>query len=428
MLVRQTHRTAVYLASCLALGVVATVLLQPGTASAAGNTLTVNVGTTVRAVTHVAAGGLYGVSANTSQSQMNPLHPKQFTQPPPGTQQLGNGATSPCCDALSMNSKIAGAGAHQFIRMPDIFSKFPYNWVSWSDWNAKVDTMVQAKINAGSGASSVNGWEIWNEPDWTWPSSAGSYLSGWTTTYNRIRTKDTSTPIVGPGYSVYNHTWMVNFMTNAKNTNTLPAVVIWHELGDQSYLNVAGDVSDFRAIETSLGLGHRPISINEYGSSSTVDQPSVAVHYMAVFERAGVDSACRAYWFEAGTLNGLLYNNQPTASYWAYKWYGDQSGNIVQTVPGSWLEGVASYNSSSKVVNVVFGGDYGNNSVKVNGLSALGSSVSVTLLRTNDTSRTTVESAPITISTARYTVSGGSITVPVNGMSAVMAYQLLITP
>ena len=428
MRLRRTRKAGMFLASYIAVGVAATLLQPPGSAAAAGNTLTVNVGTTVRPVTHVAAGGLYGVNPGTSQSLMNALHPKQFTQPPPGTQQLGNGATSPCCDALSVNSKIAGAGAHQYIRMPDIFRNFPYNWVSWNDWNAKVDTMVQTTLNAGSGASSVNGWEIWNEPDWTWPSAAGSWLSGWTTTYNRIRTKDKNKPIVGPGYSTYNHAQMLSFFTNAKNTNTLPAVAVWHELQDDSYLNVQAHVNDFRAIENTLGIAHRPISINEYASTGQIDQPSVAVHYMAVFERAGVDNAERAYWYEAGTLNGLLYNNQPTASYWAYKWYGDQSGNVVQTVPGSWLEGVASYDSGSRQVNVVFGGDSGNNSVKINGLSALGSSVSVKLSRTETTGRKTNESAPVTISTTRYTVSNGSITVPVNGMNAISAYQLLITP
>ncbi|MFD0578611.1 hypothetical protein [Dactylosporangium darangshiense] len=69
---------------------------------------------------------------------------------------------------------------------------------------------------------------------------------------------------------------------------------------------------------------------------------------MAVFERYGIRDAERAYWYEAGTLNGLLYNNAPTASYWAYKWYGDMAGNIVQTVPGSWLEGVASYDPTRR--------------------------------------------------------------------------------
>ena len=149
---------------------------------------------------------------------------------------------------------------------------------------------------------------------------------------------------------------------------------------------------------------------------------------MAVFERHGIRSAERAYWYEAGTLNGLLHNNLPTSSYWTYKWYGDQSGNIVRTVPGSWLDGVASYDTTRKIVNVVFGGDSGNNTVRVTGLGAPGSQVRATVVRSGTTARFTNQSAPIAVSAETYTVSGGAISVPVTGMDAADSYQLLVTP
>src|SRR5437763_14075904 len=80
-----------------AVGVLAVTLLSPVAvvpAHASGNTLTVNVGTVVRPVTHVAAGGLYGVDTGSKPplSQLYRLHLNNFTQPPPGSQQLGNGA------------------------------------------------------------------------------------------------------------------------------------------------------------------------------------------------------------------------------------------------------------------------------------------------------------------------------------------------
>jgi hypothetical protein len=404
-------------------------LLVPSPAEAAGNTLTVNVGTTVRPVTHVAAGGLYAVDTGTKPplEQMYPLRMNHLTQPPPGVRQLGNGATTPCCDGLQVAGKVTSAGAQQFWRLPDIYPDFPYKWVSWADWEAKVRTMVNARV-AAAGTTNVDGYELWNEPDWTWnTASAGTFNAGWTRTFKLIRSLDTVTPVVGPSYSIYNHDWLVAFLTNARDTGTLPDVIVWHELDDHSYNNVAAHVSDYRAIERSLGISARPISINEYASPAQVDIPSVAAHYMAVFERNGIRDAERAYWYEAGTLNGLLYNNSPTATYWPYKWYGDMAGNIVQTVPSSWLDGVAAYDSTRRVVNVVFGGDSGANTVKVNGLGALGSQVSVTLSRTGTTGRTTNSSAT-TVSTTTYTVSGGSITVPVSGMDALAAYQLLITP
>jgi hypothetical protein len=419
------RRTAVL----AALTLLSTALLATP-AQAAGNTLTVNVGTAVRPVTHVASGGLYAVDTGGKPplAQLYPLHLNHLTQPPPGTQQLGNGATQPCCDGALVAGKVTSAGAQQFWRLPDIYKDFPYGWVSWSDWESKVRTMVQTRVNA-TAITNVDGYELWNEPDWTWnTSAAGTFNAGWTRTHRLIRTLDTVTPIVGPSHSVYNHDWMLSFLTNARDTGTLPDVVVWHELDNDSYLNVQAHVADYRALESSLGIAPRPISINEYASPSQVDIPSVAVHYMAVFERHGIRDAERAYWFEAGTVNGLLYNNAPTASYWAYKWYGDMAGTIVQTVPGSWLEGVASYDSTHRQVNVVLGGDSGNNTVKINGLGALGSQVQVTLARTNTTGRTTNQSAPVAVSTATYSVSNGSITVPVNSMDAWAAYQLLITP
>jgi hypothetical protein len=420
-----TRRTVAAIVTALV-----TVAALPSPARAAGNTLTVNVGTTVRPVTHVAAGGLYAVDTGTKPplAQMYPLRLNHLTQPPPGGQQLGNGATTPCCDGLQVAGKVTSAGAQQFFRMPDIYPNFPYRWVSWADWEAKVRTMVQARVNA-TNATNVDGWELWNEPDWTWnTAAAGPFTAGWTRTHRLIRSLDTVTPIVGPSHAYYNHDWMATFLTNARDTGTLPDVIVWHELGNDDYLNVAAHVGDYRALERSLGISPRPISINEYASPSQVDIPSVAVHYMAAFERHGIRSAERAYWYEAGTLNGLLHNNAPTASYWAYKWYGDQAGNVVQTVPGSWLDGVASYDSTRRIVNVVLGGDSGNNTVRVNGLAALGTQVRVTLSRTGTTGRSTNQSAPTTVSTATHTVTNGSISVPVNGMDALAAYQLLITP
>ena len=68
---------------------------------------------------------------------------------------------------------------------------------------------------------------------------AGVYLADSTVSVPaRLSTKDQSTPIIGPCYSTYNHADMLNFFTHAKTTNTLPAVVVWHELQNDSYLNI----------------------------------------------------------------------------------------------------------------------------------------------------------------------------------------------
>ncbi len=417
----------------LAAGVLAAaaLLLPAGVpALAAGDTLVVNAGSVLRPVTHVAAGGLYALAtpAQPTAAQLPPLHLNQLVQPAPGVQQLGNGATVPTGDALKVAPLATGAGAQEYVRMPDIYPSFPYQWVSWSDWLSKVNTMVGARL-AATGTTGVDGWELWNEPDWTWnTAAAGSFNAGWVRTYQAVRALDPYTPIVGPSISAYNHAWMASFLAYAKASNALPNVITWHQLTTGSYGSVAADVADLRALETQLGISPRPISIDEYASTAEVDVPSAALHYIAAFERSGITSASRAYWYESGTVNGLLYNNKPTGTYWMYKWYGDMAGDMVPVTPAGSQDGIASYDSTRKIVNVVFGGASGNNSVQVNGLEPFGPSVKVALSYTPGSGRLANVAAPTTISTATYTVTNGRVTVPIASQNAQGGYQLLITP
>ncbi|GAB3232339.1 hypothetical protein GCM10027447_28070 [Glycomyces halotolerans] len=425
-----TLRRALTRLSILALAIGAAVAGPAAPSGAAGLTLGVDIGQVVRPATQVAAGGLYGVGSDSQPTtdMLLPLNPTSFTQPAPGTTHLGNGATEPCCDSLEVAHNLTRAGAQQFIRMPDIYPSFPYQWQGWADWEQKVTTMVNDRL-ARTDITNIHGWELWNEPDWTWDSSAGSWHDGWTRTYNLVRSLDSVTPIVGPSDATYDHDRMLAFMTHARDTGTLPDVVVWHELDDMDWDSFDDHVADYRAIENRLGISPRPIAINEYNSYNQMDIPSVALHWMSVFERHGAREAHRAYWFEAGTFDGLFtLDNQPTASYWLYRWYGAMTGNIVETTPNSWLDGVASYDSSRQIVNVVFGGDWGDNAVRVDGLGPLGSQVDVEVLSTPGSGRHTHVPSPTVVSQQTMSVNGGSITVPVNGMNAEAAYQLLITP
>ena len=424
----QHRKTAAVAAILTALTI--TVGALPGPAQAAGTTLTVNVGTAVRPVTHVASGGLYALAENSrpADSTLLPIKMNTITQPAPGVGQKPNGQPAGG-DGLLVAPQADRVGAAEMIRMPDIYPDFPYKWVSWSDWLGKVDTMVKARLAATS-VSNVTAWEVWNEPDWTWnTSAAGSWNAGWVRTYQEIRTLDTVTPIAGPGFSGWNASLMNSFLSYAKSNNALPDVTVWHELGGAS--GIAAHVSAYRAMESSLGISARPIVINEYATTGEVDVPGAVTSYIAKFERAGVTAADRAFWYEYGTVNGLVVNNsQPTGTWWPYKWYGDMAGTMVQTVPATQtgLDGFAAYDGTRKIVNVVFGNEAGSNTVKVTGLSALGSQVSVTLESAANSGRFTAVTAPTSLGTSTYTVSGGSISVPVSGMDAGRAYHLVIQP
>lgn len=432
---RPPGRTA---AACTALALAATAVTvavsQPANAApTSATTLVVNANSPFRSVTHVATGSLYGLDTASvpADSLVEPLHPNTFVQMAPGGKQLPNGESTPGGDALVVAPEAARAGAKVVVRMPDWYPNFPYKWVSWSDWLSAVDQQV-ASVKA-SGASNIASYELWNEPDGTWnTSAAGSFDAGWTRTYQEVRSKDTSHPIQGPSISHWNQSWMSTFLTDAKNSGTLPDIVSWHELGGAS--SIAADVAAYRSLESSLGISARPIAIEEYGTTSEVGVPGPLVGYIAKFERAGVHDAELAFWNHYGTLGDTLTDTgaSPNGAYWLYSWYGAMSGNMVTTMPPSQtgLDGAASVNSAGNQISVIFGGGTGSTAVTVNGLSSLGAfggTVNVKLEYTPSLGRTTAVSGPITISQTTYSVSGGSITVPV-AMNAAYGYHLTITP
>ncbi len=303
-------------------------------APTAATTLVVNAASTLRPVTHVATGSLYGLAdaSTPADSLVTPLKPNTFVQMAPGGAQLPNGEPKPAGDALVVASMAARAGAKVVVRMPDWYPNFPYKWVSWSDWLSAVDKQV-ASVKS-SGATNIAAYELWNEPDWTWNTSAVSAFDAyWATTYKEVRAKDANTQVQGPSYSAWNQSWMSTFLTDAKASGTLPDIVSWHELqGSQS---IAAHVAAYRALEASLGISPRPISIEEYGTTGEIGVPGQLVGYVAKFERAGVHDAELAFWNHYGTLGDTLTDTggSPNASYWLYKWYGDLSGTMLTTTP-----------------------------------------------------------------------------------------------
>ncbi|MFI5681843.1 RICIN domain-containing protein [Streptomyces cellulosae] len=396
-------------------------------------TLVVNANQTLRSVTHVGTGSLYGLADDSTpaDSLVTPLKPNTFVQMAPGGHQLPNGEPRPAGDSLVVAPKAARAGAKVVIRMPDWYPDFPYKWVSMSDWLSAVDTQI-ASVKSST-ATNIAAWAIWNEPDANWDTAkAGPFNTAWNTTYKEIRSKDTTTPIQGPSYSSWNQSDMNTFLTQAKANNTVPDVIAWHEL--QGSANIAAHVSAYRALESSLGISPRPIDIEEYGTPSEMGNSGALIGYAAKFERAGVRDAELAFWNHYGTLGDTLTDTggSPNGSYWTYKWYGDMSGNMLVTTPPAQtgIDGLASRNGAGNQISVIAGGCAGSCAVTVNGLSSLsafGSTVHVKLEYSPGTGRTTASPGPITISDADYTVSGGSITVPVT-MNATDGYHLVITP
>jgi hypothetical protein len=421
---RPVGRVIAALAATALAAAAASAAMTPAQAATAANTLVVNANQPFRTVTHVATGSLYGLATATvpADSLVEPLHPNTFVQMPAGGHQQGSG------DILKVAPEAAKAGAKVVDRLSDYYAGWPYQF-SWSTWPGAVQSQIQ-QVQA-SGITNLASYELWNESDNTWLSSNGTYENFWTTTYRQVRSLAPNTPIQGPSFSD-NISDMQNFLQNAVATNTVPDIISWHELENSS--KIAGDVATVTGIEKNLGISPRPIAIEEYASPSEVGIPGSLVGYIAKFERLGVHDAELAFWNQSGALGDLLtgQGGSPNGAYWLYTWYGAMTGNMVTTVPpsSSGLDGAAAVSADGKQVSVIFGGGSGSTAVTVNGLNALsafGSTVQATLQYTPSPGRTTAVSAPVTVSQATYTVSNGSITVPVS-MTSSYGYHLVIAP
>jgi Carbohydrate binding module (family 35) len=387
-----------------AAGSVAAMTATTNRAEAADSTLLVDLAAPFRPVTRAAAGGLYALAEDDrpADSMLYPLRLRNIVQPAPGTQHNPNGQP-PGGDSLLVASQAIRVGAGMVIRMPDIYPRFPYEWVSWDDWLAKVDVMVAA---------------------------AGDFEAGWVRTFQRVRSLDPVTPIVGPSITGWRADWMRSFLAYARDHDALPDIICWHEL-NHTAPQLAANVAAYRALEQELGIGARPISINEYGWTDEIYVPGAETSYIAKLERAGVDMANRAFWNEYGTMNGLVVNNdQPTAHWWLYKWYGELAGGMVTTTPPTQtaLDGFAAYDGTRRIVHVVFGNEAGTNQVRFTGLDQVGDTVRVLLESVPDTDRFTVVNAPTAISDSTHTVTDGGLTVPVPDMNARHGYHLMLEP
>jgi len=405
----------------LSVGLVAA---SPASAATAANTLVVNANQTLRSVTHVASGSLYGL-ANATQPSLSlaqAIKPNTFVQMPAGGRQQGTGDISVVAPtAVSLGSKLVN-------RFSDFYPGWPYQF-SWSTWTPFINSQIAA-MKSSSYYNNISAYELWNESDNTWLSANGTYEAFWTTTFRQVRSIDATKPIQGPSFSD-NIGDMRNFLQNAVATNTVPDVLAWHELIRSS--KIAGDVATVQSLEDQLGISRRPIAIEEYAAPSEVGIPGPLVGYVAKFERLGIRDAELAFWNQSGALGDLLTGRggSPNAAYWLYTWYAAMSGHMVVTTPPAQtgIDGFAAVPASNDQVSIVVGGCNGSCAVTVNGLNALalGATVNVKVEQTVSLGRTVASSGPGTISTASFTPANGSISVPIT-MATNNAYRITITP
>ena len=411
--------------------------LLPGAKSSATTALAVNCGSTIRSATHAGSGSLYGL-LETKPADLTalvaPLVPHVFRNPP----RSGNSNQHPFGAIIPVVQRLAGPvpSASVQVILADLLPGFPYQYPGQSSWISQVTSFINDKQSAGI---HLYGYEIWNEPKGTWNTVNGDFNSAlWLPTYQKIRQLDPSVPIIGPSYAIYNHSDMLAFMTWCKTNNCLPDIASWHELST-GVGSVSGHITDYRSIESSLGLSRRKITINEYcdPDHNLEGQPGSCAMFLGKFERYQIDSACISWWFTAvpGRLGSLLATDTAKgAGWWFFNWYGQMNGNMVTVTPTNEatanLDGLASVDSGSKTVTVLCGGgNDGTISVAINSLpSFVGSSANVTVQAVSWVSKDTVSSGPTTISSGARSISNGSLTVTISGANASTGYRIALTP
>jgi Carbohydrate binding module (family 35)/Glycosyl hydrolase catalytic core len=278
-------------------------------------------------IRHVAAGSLYGIADEhrPGEHNLHALRPMNVTQMAPGGGQLPNGETEPTGDALIVAGIAARHGATVTIRLPDIYPHFPYRWEGWDDWLSRVIDIVNAVTSAKP--DNVYAYEVWNEPNWTWAAEAGPFAHGWCRTVEVIRQYDTETAVMGPSIDRWDADWMGEFLKSVMAQGLIPDIVAWHEL-DPSDTDLERHVSEYRSLESELGISPLPISINEYGSHRDMAVPGALVSWMARLERSSVDTANLAFWHKPGRFSDLVTaNNSPTGGWWPFHWYARLDGD-----------------------------------------------------------------------------------------------------
>lgn len=413
-------------------------LLAPSLNMFAAQTLKVDLGDSIRPVTHCASGSLYGMTENEPaniEEMVAPLKPHMFCQPPEGK----NGNQHPFGDGYVVAKRLQNTTAQVQITLPDYLPNWPYKWPGLQTWLSAVETQVKRRFSEG--VDNIHSYVIWNEPDGTWNNSNGDINSTvWKPTYELLRKLDPNTKIVGPCMAYYNDSRMRTFLKFCKENNCLPDLICWHQWGSGGFVDAVNAV---RKAQQDLGIPERPYCINEYcaGSESSKQQyegcPGYSVPFIAKFERYNVESATISWWHvpHPGRLGSLLTDNgQKGGGWWLYKWYGDMEGYMANVTPpndrSEGVDGFASVDKKHYCASLVLGGNsVGDVNVVFNNFpDFLGGTVRVRVERVTWKSINTPVNGTELVSESDMAINGGSLTVPVRIESELYGYRVYITP
>ncbi|GAA3211526.1 hypothetical protein [Nonomuraea helvata] len=383
-----------------------------------------------------ATGMLYGLSdpGVPGDALLAGARPRTVAQKAPDGDQHPNG------DALAIADGFFAAGGEEIVvYMQDVYSQWPYENRGIDDYLAKVDTMVRKVVRERPHDKGRFVWVPFNEPDgiWyqDWAAAKEKFFSDWQVVFERIRLIDRDARIVGPNEADYNPGRLRDFLTWAKDHNSLPDIMSWHELSRSRLADYRGHYEHYRQMERDLGIGPLPINIDEYGNRRDMSVPGQMIQWISLFEDTKVD-ADMAYWTYAGNLDDhAVRTRQANGGWWLLKWYADLTGQTVQAVPpqlsvADTVQAVAAIDESARRGTILVGGGSEPVRLDISGLdpAVFGKQVDVLVSRTTWTGYEGDALQPPVIAARRTGVSAGRLQVDLPGGDVMAAYRVTVVP
>ncbi|MCK2220410.1 RICIN domain-containing protein [Actinomadura sp. ATCC 31491] len=439
------------LSALLSIGaLVAASVLPAGPVQAADQSITVDFGAAGGSPSYRASGWIYGMTENASGPPDRFYTEVKFRYMRAGGAQLDSpgGWVSGRYDrrwaaTRAQLLRTRSLGGEFVLLVHDLWgadgypiSRFPGDNGDWTDYDNFLTRLIGDVRATGAPVQ----WDLWNEPNITlfWNRPQSQYFELWRRTYQRVRAAFPSHLIVGPSCACVPSTggWWTQYLDYVKANNVVPDIVSWHSLpGDP--------VADVAAANASLGprgIPHpRPYQINEYGAAGE-QNPADGAWYIARLERAGADGL-RANWAGGGNLHNDLANlltrdssgqYRPKGEWWAYRFYGSQTGQIVSVTPSSSYDAFAT--KASGVAKILVGGGSTTGNVAV-GLQRLDTTSGI--VRDNQV-RVVVEripydngaavQGPVTVRDTVVTLSGNGTTVNLPHTNVDDAFTVTLLP
>ncbi|MEV6006905.1 RICIN domain-containing protein [Streptomyces sp. NPDC051976] len=435
--VRRSRRTATALAVlCASIGTIT----LPGTAAHAADTsVTVDFATAGGAPTYHASGMIYGMTPDGSLPQDHFFTDIKWHFMRAGGAQLNSGgyATSLADYRTRWNATLAqykrtAALGGTFVLLPhDLWGADGTTSQGWpgdnADWT-QFDNFVTQLIGDVKANNMTVEWDLWNEPDGSgfWGRSQSQYLQMWSRFSARVRAAFPGQLIVGPsiaGQPLSSNGWWTTYLNYVKANNVAPDIYSWHDEPADPVTGVASANSTLAA----AGLANtRPYQINEYGALSQ-QNPGGGAWFIGRLERTGADGL-RGNWAsgtnlhddEANLLTKSGSQYLPLGEWFMYRYYGSQTGNIVNYIPGSNNDGLSTKDNAARNAKILIGsnGNTGNVTVHLTGLNT-------TSVVENGKVRAVVQRIPYNNGaavTGPTTISDTTLTVSANAASLTVPY------